>query len=194
MNPLYWGMRTVDAKIRMIREAAEKITGGVDDTDELRSFMHTQYESMGEELRTMLRDWEEGKKTLLAMPHRNDRPVQQRLSDSPTSPASSLDHTTTTTEGSPTDALRALNGDDTPRSSLDVSSAENEEVFEAIAAPHRRISLTRDERIARVKEERIKAAAAKEQRQASTHMLRELESVISLRSPAARSGKRVTSL
>ncbi|KAI9885198.1 MAG: proliferating cell nuclear antigen [Watsoniomyces obsoletus] len=195
LTAIHWGMRNVDAKIRLLREAVEKMTEGGVETGDIQSLIQTQYESMSNELQMMLRECEEGKTAWLAKSHGDHRGVQQRPSDSPTSPALSLDNNTVTTEGSPTDALRALNGDDTPRSSLDVSSsAENEEVFEAIAAPHRRISLTRDERIARVKEERIRAAAAKEQRQSSTNVMHELKSVLSLRSPGAHSGKRVTSL
>jgi hypothetical protein len=70
-----------------------------------------------------------------------------------------------------------------------------EEIFEAIVMPtsRKRQSLTREERIARVKEDRARQAAARERTDASTNMLKELETVIKHR-PQANKSHRVTSI
>lgn len=95
-------------------------------------------------------------------------------------------------EGSPTDALSALNGDS--RSAL-THSFDDEEIFEAVAVPasrNKRASLTRDERLARVREERARQATAREKTEANTSMLKELEMVIKQR--PSNLSKRVTSI
>jgi hypothetical protein len=55
------------------------------------------------------------------------------------------------------------------------------------------MSLTRDERLARVREDRARQAIAREKADASTNMLKELEMVIKQR-PGNNSAKRVTSI
>ncbi|KAF2452683.1 Mysoin-binding motif of peroxisomes-domain-containing protein [Lineolata rhizophorae] len=110
--------------------------------------------------------------------------------------------------GSPSDALRALNGEATGAasgSSVENSaggsgaSSSDEEIFEAMAIPKTRgpglFQLSREERVAKVAEDRARQAARREQREASSNMLRELQSVIELRPGAKRAhGQRVTSL
>ena len=61
--------------------------------------------------------------------------------------------------------------------------SENEEVYEAIAMPKQRerSTLTREERIVKMKVERAKRDSVRQEADASTNMLRELESVINLR-------------
>jgi uncharacterized protein YhaN len=55
-------------------------------------------------------------------------------------------------------------------------------VFEAIALPTRpRSTLTRDERIAKMREEREQKAMARQQMDATRGMMKELETVINLR-------------
>jgi hypothetical protein len=183
-----------------------------------------QYDSVGDDLRSLVREWESGRASISGAlsAHRDPRvgtsaaagasgagaaggDEQQharRMShisaDELRSPTLSLDGSTAIGSGTSDGGSGTTVNGDTPRSSVDLSSAlaaerppnsAEEEVFEAIAAPHRRISLTREERIAKVREERVRAALARERAQASTNMLRELESVINLRSrPAASVG------
>lgn len=66
----------------------------------------------------------------------------------------------------------------------------DDEIFEAISSPRlrERSTLGREERIAKVREERERLASAKERREANTNMVRELQSVIKLR-PIMRSRK-----
>ena len=59
------------------------------------------------------------------------------------------------------------------------------EVFEAVAMPRQRAAstLTREERIVKMHEERERQAQMRAKRDANTSMMRELESVINLRGP-----------
>lgn len=107
------------------------------------------------------------------------------------SPAHSLGGITAVGE-SPSDALRVLNGEDVPRSGID-AAVSDEEIFEAISQPLKRSSMTRVERIAKMKEDRIRQAAAREKADASTHMLKELETVIKLW-PRGRTTSRIPTL
>jgi hypothetical protein len=111
----------------------------------------------------------------------------------------SLGGLTAVDEGSPSDALRALNGDllspQQSAPSSDQGSNSDDEVFEAIAIPKTRATMTREERMHKIQEDRVRQASAREQRDASTNMLRELESVINLRPHRGTGpGGRITSL
>jgi hypothetical protein len=97
------------------------------------------------------------------------------------SPTTSLGGLTAVEEGNAMDALKALNGEARSRSSMDFSSSDAEEVFEAVALPRQRSTLTREERIAKMKEDRVKRESMKDKAEANTNMLRELESVINMR-------------
>jgi len=94
--------------------------------------------------------------------------------------------------GSPLDALKALTGDELSSSNID-ASASDEEIFEAIALPRKRLSMTREEKIAKMREDRARQSIAREKADANTNMLRELETVIKHR-PHRRLSSRVTSL
>ncbi|EGD99067.1 hypothetical protein TESG_06424 [Trichophyton tonsurans CBS 112818] len=109
---------------------------------------------------------------------------------SPSSPTFSIGGSTAV-DGGPADALRALNGEMQKSLNPD-SNMDDDEVFEAIAMPRTRSSLTRVERIARMKEDRARQAVARERAEANTHMLKELETVIKLR--PHKGGARVSSL
>ena len=98
-------------------------------------------------------------------------------------------------DGNPMDALKILNGEARSRSSMDFSSSDVEEVYEAVALPRPRSKMTREERIVKMKEDRAKRDSLRERAESNTRMLRELESVIRMRprGKTAPSG-RVTSL
>jgi hypothetical protein len=78
---------------------------------------------------------------------------------------------------------------------MEFSVSDAEEVFEAVAIPRQRSTLTREERISKMKEERVRRESMKSRTEANTHMLRELESVINMR-PRGRTtpAGRVTSI
>lgn len=194
----------------MREESDESSVQNSNDQDIGPSLM-AQYESIGADIRGLLQEWEAGKVALvnsLENPTSNvpsltfDRYSRSSSNDLklPLSPTSSLGGATAV-DGSPTAALMALNGETQPLnfSSLmaeNVADAEAEEIFEAIVMPssRKRQSLTREERIARVKEDRARQAAARERVDASTNMLRELETVIKHRPSLNKKPQRVTSI
>ena len=194
LNSLSQGIRALHAKMHVIREES---SANLERTDsgEFEANLLAQYESLGADIRGLLQEWEVGKSAMLNnfdKPSPSPRPSS--LLKSPLSPTPSLGGSTTV-EGSPADALNALNGDN----KSDVSESQvidAEEIFEAVALPPRnkRSSLTRQERIARVKEDRAKQAAARDRMDASTTMLKELEMVIKQRPQGTTNSKRVTSI
>jgi hypothetical protein len=178
--------------MHVLREESDKALDRAEDVTELGSDLMASYEALGSDLRILMQEWESGKESLAANIDKNEKRMSQ-ASGGLLSPTHSLAGTTAV-EGSPVDALRALSGDDRARWSLSTSTSDDAEVFEAIAAPRQRSMLSREERLAKMKEDRARVAAAKEMRFSSTNMLRELESVINLR-PKPRAGHtRVTSM
>ncbi|GAB1192052.1 hypothetical protein APSETT444_001236 [Aspergillus pseudonomiae] len=192
-------IRALHAKMHLIREmsSAGLEQTDADEKDENEVTLASHYESIGTDIKNLLQEWEDGKAAMMSnTPDKRlnvDR-LSRPLSDwkLPSSPTPSLGGTTAV-EGSPSDALKALNGE-RPDSSIIHTIDDEEEIFEAVALPARskRQSLTREERIARVKEDRAKQAAARERLDANTNMLKELEMVIKQR-PAGAS-KRITSI
>lgn len=198
LNSLSQGIRALHAKMHIIRELSSANLERAD-TTELEPTLLSQYESIGSDIKSILQEWEAGKSALAnsmakqSSVDRLSRPPSG-LSPMPMSPTPSLGGATAV-EGSPTDALKALNGE-RPDSSL-IQNTDDEEIFEAVALPARvnkRMSLTREERIARVKEDRAKQAAARDRVDANTHMLKELEMVIKQRPKTSLASKRVTSI
>lgn len=192
LGSLSQGIRSLQAKMHVLREESEQSLEETSDVTELGSHLMTQYESIGNDLQMLVQEWECGRASLAFQIDKNERRISQ-LSAGRRSPTSSLDGTTAV-DGSPTDALSALNGGDTSRSSMDFGNSENEEIFEAVALPAPRSTLTREERIAKMKEDRAKASSTRERMQANTHMLRELESVIKIRPRRQTTGTRITSI
>ncbi|KAI9784133.1 MAG: hypothetical protein M1839_002637 [Geoglossum umbratile] len=192
LNSLSQGIRGLQAKMHVLREECDRSLDESMDVTELGANLIAQYESVGGDLKALMQEWEAGKAALTLNIDKNERRISQsssawRLSTSSIGGATAV-------EGGPLDALRALNGDDNSRSSLEISTSDNEEVFEALAVPKQRSKLTREERIAKMREERLRAASAREKSDANTSMLRELESVISLKQPRVRSVGRITSI
>jgi len=182
--------------MHLLREESDRVLDESSDVSELGASMLIQYDSIGEDIKVLMREWEDGRTALATNIGKNEH----RLSLSPNgmlapmSPTLSLGGLTAVGGGSPPDALKALNGySRSPRSrSSTTSTSSGEEVFEAVALPRQRSSLTREERIAKMKEDRIRQAIAKEKVDAGTHMLKELETVINLR-PRGRTTGRMTS-
>lgn len=196
LNSLSQGIRALHAKMHVLREASNADIENMDAT-EFESNLMSQYESIGTDIRSLLQEWESGKSALVMSLDRQSIGERSRPGSGlsglnlrvPESPTPSLGGATAV-EGSPSDALKALNGEERPESGI----MDEAEIYEAVALParHKRASLTREERIARVKEDRAKQAAGREQTDANTNMLKELQMVIKQR-PAGTS-KRVTSV
>lgn len=196
LNSLSSGIRGLQAKLHVLRDESDKNLNETEDVSELGTNLMIQYESVGLDLKALMQEWEDGKAALASCIDRNER--RQSAMSGLLSPTTSLGGLTAVEEGTVLDALKALNGESRSRLSMDFgsSSSDVEEVFEAIALPRQRSMLTRNERIVKMKEDRVKRESMKDKRDANTHMLRELESVINLR-PRGRptmNGGRVTSL
>lgn len=179
--------------MQILREESSKSLEDTEDLAELSSSMMLQYESIGADIRSLMQTWENGKSALALNIDRHERRVSLN-SNGLRSPALSLGGLTAVDEGSPADALRALNGESVPQSDCSSASANcsDEEIFEAIALPRQRI-FTKEDRIARIQEERKRQSLIREQRETSTNMLKELESVIHLRPKRLQTG-RITSV
>lgn len=193
LNSLSSGIRGLQAKLHVLREESDKNLNETEDVSELGTNLMIQYESIGMDLKALMQEWENGKAALASNIDRNERRVSSMSGI--LSPTTSLGGSTAVEEGNASDALKALNGDARSRSSMDFSSSDAEEVFEAVAIPRQRSTLTREERIAKMKEDRVKRDSMKDKAEANTHMLRELESVINMR-PRGRTtpAGRVTSI
>lgn len=193
LNSLSHGVRALHAKMHIV---SEETNAHMDrpNTSDFEATLLAQYESIGSDIRALLEEWETGKAVIMNSRDRSSTAGQPQLESTflPMSPTPSLGGTTAV-EGSPTDALKALNGDLRP----DLThSYDDEEIFEAVVSPttrNKRASLTRDERLARVREERARQATAREKADANTSMLKELEMVIKQR-PRNHQSKRVTSI
>ena len=194
LNSLSSGIRGLQAKLHVLREESDINLNETEDISELRTNLMIQYESIGLDLKALMQEWEDGKAALASNIDRNER----RLSSMSgiLSPTTSLGGLTAVEEGGAAEALKLLNGEPQSRSSMDFSSSDAEEVFEAIAIPRQRSTLTRNERILKMKEERLKRESMKSKVEANTHMLRELESVINMRPKGRRTAPagRVTSI
>ncbi|EZF43363.1 proliferating cell nuclear antigen (pcna) [Trichophyton rubrum D6] len=183
LNSLSQGIRGLHARMQLIREESDACLDGSNEDVDLGSTLLVQYEAIGAELRGILQEWEAGKSAMRANMESSDRQSSssRRTSSmikSPSSPTFSIGGSTAV-DGGPADALRALNGEMQKSLNPD-SNMDDDEVFEAIAMPRTRSSLTRVERIARMKEDRARQAVARERAEANTHMLKELETVIKL--------------
>lgn len=193
LNSLSQGVRALHAKMHII---SEETNANIDrpDSSDFEATLLAQYDSIGSDIRALLQEWEAGKAAILNSQDRSSTAGRSWPPSTilPLSPTPSLGGTTAV-EGSPTDALMALTGDARPDLT---QSFDDEEIFEAVVLPaqrNKRASLTRDERLARVREERVRQATAREKVDANTNMLKELEMVIKQR-PRNTPSKRVTSI
>ncbi|TLD25803.1 hypothetical protein E2P81_ATG09460 [Venturia nashicola] len=210
LGTLSTGIKGLQAKLQILREESTKVLeesnldpeeGGVSHLQDLAPGLMIQYDSIGTDLRSLVQAWEAGKASLaLGLDRRESRRISQASSGGFRSPVPSLGGLTAVDEilGSPSDALRALNGEipiadhssggSASGASPSTRSTSDEEVFEAIAMPRQRQSLTREERMARLKEESERMASFRERREQGLSMMRELESVIRSRTPAFKEG------
>lgn len=199
LSGLSQGIRGLQAKMQVLREETNQSLEDTEDVTELGHNLMSHYDSIGADLKSLIQAWEAGKNALALNIDRQERRISQASSSDVRSPAPSLGGLTAVDEGSPSDALRALNGDlqSGQRSApcSDQESASDEEVFEAIAIPKTRVTMSREERRQKLQDDRARQALVREQHDASTNMLRELESVISMRPHRATGASaRVTSL
>ncbi|KAI4255698.1 MAG: hypothetical protein LQ352_002447 [Teloschistes flavicans] len=193
LSSLSQGIRGLQASIHILREDVERSAGNSVHSSAL---MIPRYDSVGAEIKELLDEWQEGQAAFA----NTVSPASNRLSlpavskTTPSSPTISLGGLTAV-DGSPPDAFRVLTGDGQyhQAASSTATSSAGEEIFEAVALPRQQSTLSREERVAKTKEDRIRQAMTKTQAQASTHMLKELETVIKMR-PRGRTTGRITSV
>ena len=189
------GIRGLQAKMRLLRDESNITLDHPDEVLESGTNVLAQYDSIGADLKGLMQEWEEGRAALALSLDKKEhmRSLSSASNMIPASPTSSLGGTTAVGGGSPQDALQAFNGISKNRSRSSTASSSGEEIFEAVALPRQRSTLTREERIAKMQEERMRQAIVKDKANANTHMLKELETVIRLR-PRGRTTGRLTSI
>lgn len=196
LSSLSQGIRGLQAKMHVLRDESDKLLDNTDEATQSGLNLLLQYDSIGADLKFLLRDWEQGRAALVSNIDRNHNRRSSSLPGKaiPPSPTPSLGGLTAV-ESSPTGLLHLYSGQP-PKSrsrSSTTTSSSGEEVFEAVALPRQRSTLTREERLAKLKEERVRQAILKGKGDANTHMLKELEMVIRLR-PRGRTTGRMTSI
>ena len=192
LGNLSQGIRGLQAKMRLLRDESDEAREYSDELPRSSTNLLAQYDSIGTDLKGLMQEWEEGRAALATNLDRKDhrRSLSSTSNQLPNSPSFSLSGTTAIDEG-PNDALQTLNGFSKPsrsRSST-MTSSSSEEIFEAVALPRQRTTLTRDERIAKTNEERVRQTIMKQKANANTHMLKELETVIKLRPRGRTTGR-----
>jgi hypothetical protein len=204
ISALSSGIRSLQAKMQVLREETKSSIESSDDLTDLGPNLMAQYDSIGTDLKDLMQAWENGKASLQTNITRQEKRLSSISNISGLrSPVSSLGGLTAVDEdgdGSPANALRLLSGDGdgmaSKRSSIATTpSEEGEAVFEAIAMPKKRSSLTREERITQMHNERERRTSLMAKREANTNMMKELENVITLRPKKGISGPtRITSI
>ena len=186
INSLSTGIRGLQAKLHLLREESDRVLNEAEtDVSQLGLSLMAQYNSIGADIKTLMQAWEDGKAALASGIDRHEK----RLSNMSAiiSPASSLSGLTTVEESGSLDALKALSGDAVSSTDVSPTELDIEQVFEAVARPRTRSMLTREERLAKMREERERKEAARQTMDANKGMLRELEMVINLRPKPRRS-------
>ena len=193
ISSLSQGVRGLQAKIHLLREDADKLASNQSQNSVVTA---TRYNSIGADLKNILDQWEQGQAAFTTDSDSSHHTFSIPLAEGtrPPSPTVSLGGLTAVDESS-LDALAALNGYSSSyrSSSSTANSTTGDEVFEAVAVPWQRSALSREERITKMREDRVQQAVAKHKAEATSHMLKELETVIKLR-PRGRTTGRVTSI
>lgn len=165
----------------LLREESDRALNEAEDVSELGANLMSQYDSIGQDLKILVQAWEEGKTALASGIDRNEKRISSI--GSLLSPVLSLSGLTTVDEGGVAEALSALNGESSPLASKSSPEAD-QEIFEAIALPRPRSTLSREERLAKMKADREKKAESRKSVENGRFMLRELETVLNLKNEA----------
>ena len=192
LGNLSQGIRGLQAKMRLLRDESDKALERSEEVTDSGTNLLIQYDSIGSDLKELMQEWEIGRAALITNLDKKDhgRSLSAASTLFPASPTLSLGGITAVGD-CPPDALQPFNETAKPvrsRSSASTSSS-GEEIFEAVALPRQRSTLTREERIAKMKEDRVRQAIVQEKSQANTHMLKELETVIKLRPRGRTTGR-----
>ncbi|KAK6339807.1 hypothetical protein TWF718_009199 [Orbilia javanica] len=209
-NGLSTTVRGLQAKMHLLREGTDKALQSTSQEPLAEGFgpeLLSQYDEIGVDLRGLLAEWESGRASLAnaieklkdngcgGISPASSRPVSMIFSQPMASPgmsqAGTLVGASPRTSGSWDDAerdailrKRISIGSDFLRASAAAGASDEEEIFEAMSDPTKgreRSKLTREERIAKMKEDRQKAMEARRQTEANISLVRELRDVLESR-------------
>lgn len=188
------GIKSLQAKMTLLREQSNAAVSRADALSDLGPLLMAQYESIGPDIQALLREWENGKLALTANITKHERRISLNSSSSPIMRSPGLSSTFSglaSLDESGLDEILDERSDTrrppstSPRSSMPPTPSD-EEVFEAVSLPKRRVSLSRanlsrEERIRVMHEERARAEERKARRESGLNMIRELKTVINLK-------------
>ncbi|XDG06876.1 hypothetical protein ABKA04_006491 [Annulohypoxylon sp. FPYF3050] len=179
LNSMTMNIRSVQAKLHLLREESSKALNEADDISDLGPLFMAQYDSIGQDLRDLMEAWQTGKASLASGIDRNEKRLSS-IGSTLVSPLSTMSGRTIVEEDESSldehdgvaDALKKLNGGASPPPEIEP------EVFEAISIPRPKSLLTREERIIRMREDRKSREIAKAKAEAQRGMMRELQGVL----------------
>ena len=197
LNEISQSIQNMYTRMLVVQNEVHDLASTTETSADITSVLTNQYDLVGGELRSLMSEWEHGRNTMRLCVPAMDRSSLSRSSSgftTPHSPVGSLGGSTAITEGSPAEALRRLTGQGL-QGPISDGLGSDEEVFEAISlSPNsKRLSMTREEKLARMQEDRRKRTTLQESRATTTNMLRELETVMRHR-PRGRTTSRITSV
>ncbi|KAI2471253.1 Mysoin-binding motif of peroxisomes-domain-containing protein [Annulohypoxylon bovei var. microspora] len=180
LNSMTMNIRSVQAKLHLLREESSKALNEADDISDLGPLFMAQYDSIGQDLRDLMEAWQTGKASLASGIDRNEKRLSS-ICSTLVSPLSTMSGRTIAEEDESSldgnepgiaDALKKLNGDSSPPVEIEP------EIFEAISIPRPKSLLTREERIIRMREDRKTREISKAKAEAQRGMMRELQGVL----------------
>ncbi|KAI1436746.1 Mysoin-binding motif of peroxisomes-domain-containing protein [Xylaria sp. CBS 124048] len=186
LSSMTMNIRSVQAKLHLLQEESNKALNEANDITEMGPLFMAQYDSIGQDLRDLTEAWQTGKRALQSGINRNEKRISSigSLMASPTSTLSGqtiAEDESSTDEPEPgvEDALRKLNGEaPSPSTRATLDTPAGLEVFEAISLPRPRSTLSREERLARMREDRKAKELARAEAEAYRGMMRELAGVL----------------
>ncbi|KAK7952400.1 uncharacterized protein PG986_008128 [Apiospora aurea] len=176
-------IRGLQAKMVLLAEESNKVIDDEHgDMSHLGSTFMSQYEMIGKDLKALMEAWETGKAAVASAINRNEK--KRVSSTSMLSPVTSVSELASVSEESdgPDAALRRLNGDHSPPTepgspaNFTTDPVEYEAIAETATKP--RSTMTREERIKSMQEERASKILAREKAMESGWFMGELKSVL----------------
>lgn len=195
ISELSSGIRSIQARLYLFRDDSTRALSKLASEPELLTMstsLKDQYDAIGSDLRTLMHAWESGRQDLVEDITRHERRMS-RASSALRSSTPSMGGLTAVEEDesesgmSPrSTAFQRLTGDrpiTPPVTESEDEGSKDDEVFEAVARPppRPRSTLTREERIKKMHEDRERQATLREKGDANANMIRELQTVINLR-------------
>lgn len=200
------GIRSLQARLYLLRDDSNRaLSNSVSESEliSLSTSLREQYDGLGTDLQSLMQAWESGRAALSQNITRQTRRISRSnsmtdttrsQSSEPRSPKSnrgvaSQSYLSSVVESADPLRPRTIPLPLSPPATEDGSDhesnigTEDNEVFEAIASPRvrERSVLSREQRIIKMQEDRERLTQARERKETSTHMLRELQTVIRMR-------------